>query len=275
MFKKVMGLFLVLSVLGMGLVSCNKEQKPATDDELCSTVFEALQNNNVELFTSLLLTDEVLQGMISSLDESDPKEKSIKGEFSTDFHVEKFVAESLESFNKLVRLGQDKKMDLKAAVYSGVNFRETRYEAGNHICKKVKFKMTIGEEFYSVVVNFFQTDEGMFIYNELNVVELPNFKFKLVTPAENPVTVPAGKDLDLVVEFDADAVNERGAWIQTVFNGKGGGMYCATTMESPYNTDIPGKILTPGKHTIEYFLQPSGSNTDNPLAAIKLDIIVK
>jgi len=274
MFKKVIGFFIAMSIVGIALTSCNKEQVPATDDELCSLVFEALQNNNVELFTSLLITDDTFQGMVNSLDESDPKEKSIKDEFIADFNAEEFAGASLESFNKLVKPGQDN-IDLKAAVYSGINFRQTRYEAGNHICKKLKFKMAIGEEFYSVIVYHFQTDEGMFIYDELKMNELPNYKFKLVTPAENPVTVPAGKDLDLVVEFDADAVNERGAWIQTVFDGKGGGMYCATTMESPYNTDIPGKVLTTGKHTIEYFLQPSGSDTDNPLAAIKLDIIVK
>ncbi len=275
MFKKVIGLFLVMSVLGVALTSCNKEQGPTTDDELCNTVFEALQNNNVELFTSLLITDETLQGMINSLDESDPKEKSIKDEFSAGFNAEEFAGASLESFHKLVKPGQENIIDLKAAVYSGVSFRQTRYEAGNHICKKLKYKMTIGEEFYSVVIYLFQTDEGMFVYDELKVAELPNYKFKLVAPTENPVTVPSGKSLDLVIEFDADAVNNRGAWIQTVFNGKGGGMYYASSMESPYNTDIPGKILTPGKHTVEYFLQPSGSDTDNPLATIKLDIIVK
>ncbi len=89
------------------------------------------------------------------------------------------------------------------------------------------------------------------------------------------MTVPAGKDLDLVIGFNEEAANERGAWIQTVFDGKGGGMYYDSSMESPYNTDIPGKVLTPGTHTVEYFLQPSGSNTDNPLATIKLDIIVE
>ncbi len=275
MFKKIAGLFVMMSLLGMALASCNKEQKPVTNDEICQSLFEALQTNNVELFSSLLLTEEPFQGMVNSLDETDPKEKSIKVDFSTTFNVEKATSESLASFNKLVRSGQEENIDLKNAVYSGVIFKKTRYEAGNHACKKLKFKMIIGEEFYSVSINLFQTDDGMFIYDELNVTDLPNYNFNLVTPAENPVTVPAGQGLDLVIEFNADAVNERGAWIQTVFDGKGGGMYYDSSMESPLNRDIPSKVLTPGKHTLEYFLQPSGSNTDNPLAAIKLDIIVK
>jgi len=275
MLNKTVGLFLVMAVLGSTLISCNQGQKPATDDEFCHAVFEALQNNDVELFTSLLVTEEQLQSMINSLDDADPKEKSIKDEFISDFTVEKMADGSLKSFNKLVRLGQEKSMHLENAVYSGIHFRQTRYEAGNHKCKKLKFKMTVGEEFYSVIVYLFQTDDEMFAYDELQVNEMPNYKFNLVSPAENPVTVTAGQDLDLVIEFNADAANERGAWIQTVFNGKGGGMYYDSSMESPYKTDIPAKVLTPGKHTVEYFLQPSGSNTDNPLAEIKLDIVVK
>lgn len=275
MFKKIVGLVLIMSLLGMAIASCNKEQKPATNDDLCRTVFEALQANSVELLSSLLITEESFQSMINSLDESDPKEKSIKDEFSADFNAQEMAEKSVDSFKNMIRKVQKEKMDIKNAVYSGVNFKQTRYEAGNHICKKIKFKMIMGEDFYSVIVYLFQTDEGMFIYDELKLNELPNFKFNFVTPAENPVTIEAGKDLDLVVEFNADAVNERGAWIETVFDGKGGGMYYSSTMESPYNTDIPGKVLTPGKHIVEYFIQPSGSNTDNPLASIKLDIIVE
>lgn len=275
MLKKVLGLFLLLSVLGINLASCSKDQMPATDEELCRTVFDALQKNNVELFTSLLITNEAFQGMVNSLDESDSKEKSIKDEFRKDFNVQEFSGESLKSFKELTTLGQKNYMDLKSATFSGVNFRQLRYEAGNHKCKKLKFKISIGEDFYSVIIYLFQTDEGMFIYDSLQVNEFPNFKFKLVTPSENPVTIPAGQDLDMVIEFDEDAVNKRGAWIETVFNGKSAGMYGGTTIESPYNTDIPGKILISGNHTVEFRIQPSGSNTDNPLETIKLGIIVK
>ncbi|MCP4290780.1 MAG: hypothetical protein GY780_02975 [bacterium] len=175
MYNKIAGILFIVSIVGLTLVSCNKEQKPATNDDLCRTVFEALQNNNVELFSSLLITDDIFQGMINSLDESVPKEKSIKSEFISDFNVEKVTNESLASFNKLVSQGQDKTVDLKNAVYSGVIFKQTRYEAGNHVCKKLKFKMIEGESFYSVIVYFFQTDDGMFIYDELKVNDLPNF----------------------------------------------------------------------------------------------------
>lgn len=275
MFKKVVGFLFVLSVLGIALASCSKEQSPATNDELCRTVFEALQDNDLESFTSLLVTEDVFQGMLNSLDESIPKEKSIKGDFSAEFDVEKSTGESLKSFNKLEVQGQEKNIDFKNAVYSGVHFRKTRYEAGNHACKKVKFKITEGEKLYSVVVYLFQTDEGMYIYDELKVAVWPDFKFNLISPTENPVTVSAGQDLKLAIEFNADAANERGAWIQTVFDSKGGRMYYDSSMKSPYDTILRSDALTPGKHTVEYFLQPSGSSTDNPLAAVKLDIIVK
>mgnify|MGYP007066202448 CR=1 FL=1 len=162
MFKKFLGLFVVISILGMTLCSCNKEQRPSTDEELCSAVFEALQNNDAELFKSLLITEKTFQGMINSLDESDPKEKSIKDEFSKDFNVEKIAGASLKSFHELAGQAQENDLDFKNAVYSGIHFNQVRYEAGNHICKKLKFKITAGEEFYSAIVYLFQTDEGMF-----------------------------------------------------------------------------------------------------------------
>jgi len=106
----------------------------------------------------------------------------------------------------------------------------------------------------------------------------PNFKvsydFALTTPADTKVDLKKGSSLPVTIQFNALAANARGAWILTRFNGKKVGMRAGTSIESPFNDEVPDKVLTEGQHTLEYLLLPNGQSTDNPLGLVKIEIKV-
>jgi len=62
-------------------------------------------------------------------------------------------------------------------------------------------------------------------------------------------TFHAGQDAVLTFAFDADAANEVNAWIEVYFDGQQAGMCAGTSIDSPYDFDIPAAALKTGKHT--------------------------
>ncbi len=100
-----------------------------------------------------------------------------------------------------------------------------------------------------------------------------DYNFALLTPTSNEITVGGGESINIQITFNETAVNDEGAWIATYFDGVSVGMYVATTMESPYNTDIPSAVITKQHHTVEFFLLGSGeADTANALASLKVEI---
>ena len=104
-----------------------------------------------------------------------------------------------------------------------------------------------------------------------------DYKFKLVKPATNKVSLKQGEGLNVEISFDADMVNAKGAWIGTRFDGKGRlGVYAGSDLESPFTDKIPSEFLTNKKHTIEYFLlKNGGTDIENALGKIKIEIELK
>lgn len=103
-----------------------------------------------------------------------------------------------------------------------------------------------------------------------------DYKFTLVKPATNKITVKQGQGLSVEISFDADMVNAKGCWIMKRFDGRDNGMYAATTLKSPYTTGITGGALENRSHTVEYFLLKSGAeDTDDALGVIKIEITVE
>lgn len=105
----------------------------------------------------------------------------------------------------------------------------------------------------------------------------PNFKvdykFKLVKPATNKVTLKRGEGLSVEISFDEDAVNAKGCWIKTEMDGRGGGMYAGTSIKSPYRDGMTGMSLENNSYTIKYFLMDNGDkDTKNALDSIIVDL---
>ncbi len=103
-----------------------------------------------------------------------------------------------------------------------------------------------------------------------------DYKFKLVKPTTNKITVKQGEGLSVEISFDADMVNAKGCWIMTRFDGRDNGMYASTTMESPFTDGIPAGALENQYHTVEYFLlKNGGTDIENALGVIKIEITVE
>ena len=120
--------------------------------------------------------------------------------------------------------------------------------------------------------------------SEKNILRLkmkdPNFKvdykFKLVQPTSNKITLKQGKGLNVEISFDAEMVNAIGAWILTRRDGKDAGMHAATTMKSPFTDKIPSEALENQFHTYKYFLlKNGGTDIENALGVIKIEIEVE
>lgn len=103
-----------------------------------------------------------------------------------------------------------------------------------------------------------------------------DYKFKLVEPSTNKVTLKKGEGLSVKISFDEDMVNAKGCWILTLFDGNNGGMYAGTSIESPYTDGMTGMSLENRSHTVEYFLLENGAeDTEDALGVIKIEIKVE
>lgn len=103
-----------------------------------------------------------------------------------------------------------------------------------------------------------------------------DYKFKLVSPATNKVTVKKGEGLSVEISFDKNMVNAKGCWIMTRFDGRDHGTYAGSSINSPYTNGITGGALENPHHTVEYFLLKNGAeDTDDALGVIKIEITVE
>ncbi len=92
---------LLMAILAVSILSVSgcAEQKVATDEDLCQAVFQAIQSGNGDSYAAMLITDDNVKELVGGLDETDPKEKSIKEDFSTSLNAEEVNVESMAAFN--------------------------------------------------------------------------------------------------------------------------------------------------------------------------------
>ncbi len=103
-----------------------------------------------------------------------------------------------------------------------------------------------------------------------------DFAFKLVKPSSNKQVMKMSDKLPVEITFNADAVNDTGAYIATFSNGKFVGFSAATTMKSPFKTTIYASYFSAGKHLVEYMLLPSGTKEPaKALAKIAINVEIK
>jgi len=103
-----------------------------------------------------------------------------------------------------------------------------------------------------------------------------DFAFQLHKPATGELNVKSNDEILVEITFNAAAVNEVGAYIATVADGKMVGFSASTTMESPFLNTIPAKYLGEGKHMVEYMLLPSGSTEPGEaLAKVAIQVLVE
>ncbi|MBI9068668.1 MAG: hypothetical protein JEZ09_15330 [Salinivirgaceae bacterium] len=103
-----------------------------------------------------------------------------------------------------------------------------------------------------------------------------DFAFKLTEPTTNELTVKAYDEISVEITFNAEAVNEAGAYIAIMADGKMFRFIAATTMESPFMNIISAKEFSEGEHTVEYLLLPSGiKDQSKALAKVSMQLIIE
>lgn len=256
------------------LAACDSGSGIASDEDLCKAVFESFQNDDLVSFTGLYMNDETIAAIAAGLGETTNQEKEVKAELLTFNQAE--ITMGLEmTFQKVKTDAQNDGVDLKSGIYEGVVETEEELEISNLAVRTSKFLINFEDIKYLVDVDYLASPEGLHIY-ESSVYKMTKVDVAFTGPEGDPVVVEAGADLDYEVTFDTESANAQGAWIQIVFDGKNAGMVAGTTLESPYTSDIPGKILKTGtKHVLECRIHPVGQSTAYPLGVAKLNIEVK
>lgn len=101
------------------------------------------------------------------------------------------------------------------------------------------------------------------------------FEYKLVKPTTNELTIKSNEKLLVEIQFNAEAVNQKGAYIAIFINGKMGRFSASTNMESPYTNTVKGSMLKEGNNSIEYALLPPGKmEISEALAIEKINVVL-
>lgn len=98
--------------------------------------------------------------------------------------------------------------------------------------------------------------------------------FTLIDPLSSSVEITEGMSLPFGVAFNDMAASKIGAWVMVNYQDEMASMYASTEMQSPYYGEVPGEIMTVGKHSVDIYLMKPGMNTETALGKITLDINV-
>jgi len=96
----------------------------------------------------------------------------------------------------------------------------------------------------------------------------------LVAPSSTYLNSPQGESIPLVITFNDEATKQYKVNLALRHQGEIVGGESSRNLESPFETMIPGSILTPGFHVIDVFLLPPGGPDKAPLASLNITIQV-
>jgi hypothetical protein len=101
-----------------------------------------------------------------------------------------------------------------------------------------------------------------------------DWDLKLVAPSSTSLNSPQGESIPLIVSFNDEATNQYGVNLVLRHQGEIVGGESSRNLRSPFETMIPGSILTPGFHIVDIFLLPPGGPEKAPLALKSITIRV-
>ena len=151
-------LFAFLSLTSFGFAQITSEE------DMAKAVFETIQNNDLETFTSYCITKDEMTKILNGMEETTPKEKAIKQELQQE-SAEGFRNESTHSFNLLLKELTDNNIDTKKSELSEPIRKEPRFEVTNLIASEIKFEVSFKKTIYEISVDLFITQGDLFIYN--------------------------------------------------------------------------------------------------------------
>ncbi|WP_319757759.1 hypothetical protein [uncultured Sphaerochaeta sp.] len=101
-----------------------------------------------------------------------------------------------------------------------------------------------------------------------------DWNLRLVAPSSTSLNSPQGESIPLIVTFNDEATAQYGVNLALRHQGEIVGGESSRNLRSPFETMIPGSILTPGFHIVDVFLLPPGGADKAPLALKSITIRV-
>ena len=101
-----------------------------------------------------------------------------------------------------------------------------------------------------------------------------DWNLRLVAPSSTSLNSPQGESIPLIISFNDEATAQYGVNLALRHQGEIVGGESSRNLRSPFETMIPGSILTPGFHIVDIFLLPPGGLEKAPLALKSITIRV-
>ena len=156
--SRVVMLFAFLSLTSLSFAQITSEE------DMAKAVFETIQNNDLETFTSYCITEDGMTKIINGMEETTPKEKAIKQELQQE-SVDNCRNESTHSFNLLLKELTDNNIVIKAIELSKPITVEPGFEVTNLKHSEIEFEVSFEKTIYGISVGLFITQGELFIFN--------------------------------------------------------------------------------------------------------------
>lgn len=135
-----------------------------TEEDMAKAVYETIKNSDLETFSSYCTTDEKMTEMLEGMEESTPKEQSVKKELKEE-NFASFRDESINKYNELIDELNTKNIAIGKGVFSDLTSK-TRVEVPNCKAINLKFVMNFNDKIhYQISMDVFKTETDLFIYS--------------------------------------------------------------------------------------------------------------
>lgn len=145
------------------LVSSASFAQIETERDLAEAIFETIQNNDVETFSSYCPTAEQMTQLVAGLGESTPKEQSIKQELQSEDAAD-IRSECISEFNRLLEELTTNSNVINDGEFPEMIVEDIRFEITNLKTSEVKFLVSFNNVEYEIEVNVFNTNTDIYMY---------------------------------------------------------------------------------------------------------------
>ena len=135
-----------------------------TEEDMAKAVFKTIQDGDLKTFTSYGASEERMTNLVNGMEETTPKEKSIKQELKEE-KAENFSNECINKFKLLLKELESNNIVAKEGVFLEITTNETRFEVTNLKASKIKFKASFNSINYEIKIDMFKTKDDLFIYD--------------------------------------------------------------------------------------------------------------
>ncbi len=134
-----------------------------SEEDMAKAVFETIQNNDLETFTSYCASEERFTKAVNGIEENSPKEIGLKQELKSE-NADNFTDENINTFNLFHKELTDNNIDITKSELSETITKEIRVEVPNLKATEIQFEIAFTNITYVINANVFITEGDIFIY---------------------------------------------------------------------------------------------------------------